>query len=199
MLVKCAVCGTHVPSEVALEVPVGSETHQFCSARCADAERAAKAAPLTKLPRVPRRILVAVDGSGPSVRAVEMAAALAAMTRGEIRLLHAVDFGWLQALGLASPTGPIGLGVSLEEIERRLHADAEAQLDRGRRICEEAAVRVSTCVELRRPLEAILEAAREADLVVMGSRGRGALSGAMLGSLSQRVIGATRTPVLVVH
>ena len=38
-----------------------------------------------------------------------------------------------------------------------------------------------------------------ADLVVMGSRGRGALEGGTLGSLSQRVVSTARTPVLVVH
>jgi nucleotide-binding universal stress UspA family protein len=54
-------------------------------------------------------------------------------------------------------------------------------------------------IETKPPLEAILAAAGEADLVVMGSRGRGALSGTPLGSLSQRVVTSTRTPVLVIH
>jgi nucleotide-binding universal stress UspA family protein len=47
--------------------------------------------------------------------------------------------------------------------------------------------------------QAIVEAAKNADLVVRGSRGRGALSGLVLGSLSHRVLGGMQTPVLVVH
>jgi nucleotide-binding universal stress UspA family protein len=60
-------------------------------------------------------------------------------------------------------------------------------------------VPVSACIEFGPPLEAIVAAAKDADLVVMGSRGRSVLSGAILASLSQRVLGGTRTPVLVVH
>jgi nucleotide-binding universal stress UspA family protein len=37
------------------------------------------------------------------------------------------------------------------------------------------------------------------ELVVMSNRGRGALKALVLGSLSHRVLGGTRTPVLVVH
>jgi nucleotide-binding universal stress UspA family protein len=54
-------------------------------------------------------------------------------------------------------------------------------------------------IEARPPLEAILDAAANVDLIVMGSRGRDALSGASLGSLAQRVITSTQTRVLVVH
>jgi nucleotide-binding universal stress UspA family protein len=49
------------------------------------------------------------------------------------------------------------------------------------------------------PLEAILDAAARADLVVMGSRGREALAASSLGSLAQRVVTAARAPVLIVH
>jgi nucleotide-binding universal stress UspA family protein len=80
-----------------------------------------------------------------------------------------------------------------------LREDAEAQVERCRRVCEAAGVPVATRIELEAPARAIARAADDADLVVMGSRGLGALSGAALGSLSHRVIGATRKPVLVVH
>jgi nucleotide-binding universal stress UspA family protein len=195
MIVECSVCGARVAAEVAVESREAGEVRRFCSARCAGSHATIGAAST-----LPRRLLVAVDGSGPSLRAVEMAAALAAATGGQIRLLHAVDVDWVHLVGAApGGMGPIGIGLRLTEIEAALQREAEAQLAACRRVCERAGVTVAAEVQLARPVEAILHAAREADLVVMGSRGRGALSGAVLGSVSQRVIAGTRTPVLVVH
>jgi nucleotide-binding universal stress UspA family protein len=59
-------------------------------------------------------------------------------------------------------------------------------------------VRHTTAVETGTPLEVISAAARQADLVVLGSRGLGAVSGVVLGSLSHRLLGTTTVPVLVV-
>ena len=200
MLVKCPVCGGHCPTESALEVMVGDDVRRFCSARCAEEVEGGRAVPLPELPSLPKRILVAVDGSGPSLRAAERAASLARMTDGELLLLTAVDPRALRAFDLLSGTSAaIDLGVRPEEVERMLRQDAEAQLERAQRVCRQAGVKFTTRVELEPALEAIRKAAEEADLVVMGSRGMGAVSGAVLGSLSQRVIAACQTPVLVVH
>jgi nucleotide-binding universal stress UspA family protein len=200
MLVKCPVCGAHVPEEVAVEIAPGAQ--RVCSLRCAEvaegeALRAPKVAPLEE---PPRRILVAVDGSGPSLRATRLAVAWARLARGRVVLLHAVDPGLMRLL---PPEGALAgaarLGMRSEEIERSLREDAEAQLEPCRRICEAAGIEHATRIEVEAPARAIAQAAEEADLVVMGSRGLGALSGVALGSLSHRVIAATRKPVLVVH
>jgi nucleotide-binding universal stress UspA family protein len=97
------------------------------------------------------------------------------------------------------PVAGVRLGMAADQIERVLHESMVAQLDRGRRFCERAGVPCTVVIETRPPLEAILAAAADVDLVVMGSRGRGALSSSTLGSHAQRVVTGTRTPVLVVH
>lgn len=201
MLVKCPVCEAHVPRQVAVEATVEGEPRHFCCARCAEEGAPDEAAaPLPPLPELPRRILVAVDGSGPAQRALERAAALARASRGEVCLLTAVDDRLVRALDLLSGAArAVDLGLGPEEVERMLREEAAAQLERGARLCREAGVAFTTRVELRPPLTAIVEAAEEADLLVMGSRGLGALSGAVLGSLSQRAIAAVGKPVLVVH
>ncbi len=191
-----------MPKEVAVEVTADGESYHFCSVRCAGARLAPPVSADQSTPSTlpARRILVAVDGSGPSHRAVEWAAALAAVTLGQVLLLIAIDLNWMQAVGEAPlGVGPLGVGFRMADMERVLREDAEAQLEPCEAICKRLGVTVSSSIELARPVEAILKAAHDVDLVVMGSRGRGAISGAVLGSVSQRVIGGTRTPVLIVH
>ena len=195
MIDKCEVCGAHVPRAVALDVVYAGVPHVYCSAGCADAQVRDV---LPEIPSLPRKILVPVDGSGPSVRATEMAVALAHATQGEIRLLGAVDASWLRALAL-SPVSGTHIGALAEDVERALRESMAAQLDRSRRFCERAGIPCTVVIETRPPLEAILAAAADVDLVVMGSRGRGALSSSTLGSHAQRVVTETATRVLVVH
>ena len=195
MIDKCEVCGAHVPDFVAVEVMHGGARRVFCSAGCADTQMRDV---LPVLPSLPHRILVPVDGSGPSVRASEMAAALAVAAHGEVRLLTAVDPSWLRALAM-DPVAGVRFSILADQVERALHDSAVSQLDRCRRYCDRSGIPCTVVIETRPPLEAILEAAAEVDLVVMGRRGRGARSSSSLGSHAQRVVTGTRTPVLVVH
>ncbi len=201
MLVKCPKCGAHTPAEVTVEALVGGQTVRFCSLGCAQSAEAeaARQAALPPLPEAPRRILVAVDGSGPSLRATELAATLARLSGGRVTLLHAIDPRKLRWLSGVTALADAQLALPPGEVEHGLRKDAEVQLDRCRRVCEAAGVPVAWRIEVEPPLRAIVDAAADADLIVMGSRGRGALSGAALGSLSHRVLGETRKSVVIVH
>jgi nucleotide-binding universal stress UspA family protein len=205
MLIKCPICGAHVPRAVAVETPAGGAREHYCSLRCAamgESQAAPQAAPAAPapLPPVPRRLLVAVDGSGPSLRAVELATSLARACGGRITILHAIDPAPLRLLPLDDGFGgATRLGLDVEQIEARMRRDAEMQLQRCARICRDAQVEYACRIEAKPAVRAIAEAADEADLVVVGSRGLGAFSGAALGSLSHRVIGEVSRPVLVVH
>lgn len=195
MIVKCVTCGAHIPAPITVELTHAGNTLQFCSSRCADQSLPE---PLPELPTVPRRFLVAVDGSGPSVRAVEYATALAKQIGAKVQLLLAIDITALRPLGIRPGSGPDGKARTAA-VEQMLGEDAEAQLARCQRICARAGVPYTMRIETKPPLEAILQLASQADLVVMGSRGRGGLEVGSLGSLSQRVVTESRIPVLVVH
>jgi nucleotide-binding universal stress UspA family protein len=191
-----------VPPEVAVEISGAEGLQRYCSLRCADAaaREAGGGAVPPVVPEFPRRILVAVDGSGPSLRAVAMAASLARASGGTVTLLHAVDPRLLRFLPTETAlAGEARLGLIPDAVERGIREDAESQLALCQRLCEKAGVAATTRVEVAAPVRAIADAAADADLVVIGSRGRGALSGAALGSVSQRLLGATHKPILVVH
>lgn len=60
-------------------------------------------------------------------------------------------------------------------------------------------VPVTTVVAEGAPAAALLEAAKDADLLVVGSRGRGGFTGLLLGSVSQQCASHAACPVVVVR
>jgi len=210
MMVKCPVCGAHVPQETAVECRTPEGPTRYCSLRCAvavETEREkmtgpvaarATAEPAASVPP-PRELVVAVDGSGPSLRAVELAASIARATGGRLVLIHAIDPALVRLLPLDGPfAGATRLGVDIGVLEERLRRDGVRQLEHCGALCEKAGVPYEGRVVMEPPARAIAEAAEKADLVVLGRRGIGAFTGVVLGSVSHRVLGETRKPVLVV-
>ena len=146
---------------------------------------------------VPKRLLVLFDGSGPALRAAAMAGVLAHATGGSVRLLTAIEPMGLYGRGTVSPSGRIAQAI--RAVEEELRTSAEVELERARAACVAAGADCTSEVVFDVPLRAVVAAAGDGDLIVMGSRGLGTVLGAVLGSLSHRVLGATNTPVLVVH
>jgi hypothetical protein len=79
--------------------------------------------------------------------------------------------------------------VPLDDLAAFAHAEAESA---GRRIT------VTTTVASGDPAQALVEIARSAELLVVGTRGHGALVGALLGSVSQAVVRRAPCTVVVV-
>jgi nucleotide-binding universal stress UspA family protein len=135
-------------------------------------------------------ILVGIDGSEHSLKAATVAGDLA-------RCMHA-DV-WVVACFDAVPAylGEPNLGEAIQA-----HMDcAEQNLQAGIRRIGEIDGEVHTQVLQGSPAEAILAAAEvhEADLIVMGTRGLGRLSGLIMGSQSQKVVAHAACPVMLVR
>jgi nucleotide-binding universal stress UspA family protein len=134
-------------------------------------------------------IAVGVDGSPASVAALRFAAEEAALRNTGVLAVYALEVPTVPWPGLMGI-----VGTALEEANRVFgHAVDEAFGDAG------PAVPFERRVEERSPAEALIEAAASADLLVVGSRGRGGFSGLLLGSVSQQVAHHAPCPVAIVR
>jgi nucleotide-binding universal stress UspA family protein len=138
-------------------------------------------------------ILVAIDGSADAEQALAQAIDLAESERSRLTVFSAV----------VTPPPVAYAGVSGNVTANLIHeaeAEAEANL---RAAVERVPDDVSVCTVLSgepvRPALVKQITAGNHDLVVMGSRGRGALRSALLGSVSHYVLHHSPVPVLIVH
>jgi nucleotide-binding universal stress UspA family protein len=139
------------------------------------------------------KILVAVDGSDISLRAVKYAVRLAGKLAKPAKLfLVAVDAEPFP--GVESRIGKTAMAQIHAESHERMLAPARKALARS-------AIEVREMAVVGEPAEAILAAAKagKVDLLVMGSHGRGSVKGILLGSVSSKVIAQTELPVTIVR
>lgn len=137
-------------------------------------------------------ILIAVDGSPSAQEAVDFGLELAAeqdATATFVLVAPAVD---------VLPAGGFGVTVAVPHTPTE---DEGAPLDAVREQAEQQGVRAHTRLLKGDPVDEIVAYADliDADLIVVGSRGHGALASALLGSVSRGVLREARRPVLVVR
>lgn len=134
-------------------------------------------------------ILVGVDGSQPSIEALRWAARQAVLTQDE--LVAMVSWEWPTSFGWA-PTFPADFSPA-SDAERVLQ-DA---VDTVRPDFPQLKVRTSV-VEGRAAM-VLIEASKDADLLVVGSRGHGEFAGMLIGSVSEHCVTNAACPVVVVR
>lgn len=138
-------------------------------------------------------LLIPVDGSDYSLKAVDYAAyrARESKTPIEVHLLNV-------QMALASVN--VKLFVSAESLESYYrdegHRALEAPLDRAK----SAGLNVTSHIGVGDPAKIIIDyvADKKADEIVMGSHGRGALAGAFVGSVAQKVVHLSPVPVVLI-
>jgi nucleotide-binding universal stress UspA family protein len=138
-------------------------------------------------------ILVAIDGSPDADRALEQAIDLAESEHARLTLFCAV----------VSPHTVAYLSVS-GEVAAILARDAETHAETVLRTAREGVpddVPVTTVLSSAPVRPSLLDQIKNGrhDLVAMGSRGRGALRSALLGSVSRHILHHSPIPVLIVH
>jgi nucleotide-binding universal stress UspA family protein len=134
-----------------------------------------------------RRIVVGIDGSDASRDALRWALAHASETGTEV---HAIAV-WHQPLQF----GANALG---RTPAKDFEDEAHAWLERAIHESGESGQAVHAHTERGDPSTLLLDHALRADLLVVGNRGRGALAGAVLGSVALRVAHHAQCPVVLV-
>lgn len=135
------------------------------------------------------RIGLAVDASSEARRALAAAGVLAREVVRPLEMITVMEPPHYALGGLLSPLSPD---------QYREFKEAEA-----RRVLDEAAALVPDQVSVEprllhgEPAEALAEAGEDLDLLIVGSRGYGPAKGAMLGSVSARLMASAPCPVLV--
>jgi nucleotide-binding universal stress UspA family protein len=138
-------------------------------------------------------VVVGVDGSEESVAALRWAADYAKAAGATVQALiawHYPDVAGAAPVGHAPP--PIR-----HESEDRIRATLDQAV---RQVYPDpAGAGVQTRLAYGHPSQALVEASKEASLLVVGSRGQGAFTGMLLGSVSMHCVTSASCPVTVVR
>jgi nucleotide-binding universal stress UspA family protein len=139
------------------------------------------------------RIVAGVDGSSSSMSALRWAVRQAGLTGAAVDAViawsypaNAGGYGW-------APTGMEGSFDFKENAEKTLADAISSTVDPG------SAVKVRALVAEGLPAQMLLDASDGADLLVVGSRGHGGFTEAVLGSVSQHCVHHAHCPVVVIR
>jgi nucleotide-binding universal stress UspA family protein len=138
-----------------------------------------------------QRILVPSDFSAPSDMALEYAHMLARRFGAELMVVHVVE----EPFPISSDLYP----TELAAYRGRLIDEAKSELAKAVGSLTDITLRTEILVgpTTRRILEAATEFG--ADLIVMGTRGRGGIATFFMGSVAERVVRMADCPVMAVH
>jgi nucleotide-binding universal stress UspA family protein len=145
-----------------------------------------------------KNILVAVDGSQASTRALEAATDLAATHSGKLHILHVVR-------EMQVPLTP-GLMDAYEKLQRQrqdlLTSAGEQLINQAKRTAESKGIEtVESDIGAGDPASAIVDyaARNKCDLIVIGHRGHGPIEHLLMGSVSRKVTNTAKTNCLIIR
>lgn len=138
-------------------------------------------------------VVVGVDGSEVSQRATEVAFAEASARGAELIAVHT----WMDMQVQASLAGLAAAQQQWDEVERE---QTELLIERIKPLAEQYPdVPVKKVITRDRPVRALAETSEGAQLLVVGSHGRGGFKGMLLGSTSRALLQSAPCPMMVVR
>ena len=136
-----------------------------------------------------RFIVVGVDGSEPSLKALRWAAQQARLTGATLRVLTtwevATGTGWVPTFPVDYDPQAVARQALDEAVTETLGADPDVAVER--------------IVKEGHAAPVLLAAAKDADLLVVGSHGHGAFTGMLIGSVSEHLVRHAPCAIVGVH
>jgi hypothetical protein len=144
----------------------------------------------SKRGRLMRKIVVGTDGSEAALDALRWAYDEARLAHAELVVVHSWEYPYTDGTGTV-------------DLRKKMRHDAASQLDAdtarlATRAAADGVVVVTRLLE-KLAAQALVEEGADADLIVVGSRGRGGLSSLLLGSVSRAVVQHSPCPVAVIR
>ena len=148
------------------------------------------------------RILIAYDGSEPSKHALDQGVSLANLTSSEVTILSVVPTVMMPVFSEAGMGAPVSTAQQMADYHEEMREYYSNSLEK---VSEDIGgdypdLKVETMLLEGRPSQTIVDVAEDNDfdLIVIGSRGIGGITGWILGSTSRRVVESCTVPVLVI-
>ena len=139
-------------------------------------------------------IAVAVDGSAESDAAVRWAAREALLREADVTFVHVVA-----SVVVTWPVGYLRASFAEWQEENAQHAIEQAQKIFAAEVGNGKLPVVKAQVLHDNVASGLVAASRDSEMIVAGSRGLGAISGTLLGSISRALLHHARCPVAIVH
>jgi len=149
------------------------------------------------------KILIAYDGSESSKHALNQGVSLAKLTDSDVTILSVIPRITMPLLPAeGAGVSPASIAQTSPEFQQEMKKFYTESLEKAAEDVEEKYPNIDVVTKLMegRPSSIIVEISEEGnyDLIVIGSRGLGGISGLILGSTSRRVVETCTIPVLVV-
>jgi nucleotide-binding universal stress UspA family protein len=140
-------------------------------------------------------IVLGVDGSEGAKAALRFGLEEAKLRQSTLRVVHTWQFGYIGGLGFGGYS-PVA-AVDSSEVRRAAEGVLDAALDES--VSDADGVGIERSVVEGDAATVLVDESRNADLLVVGSRGHGGFAGLLLGSVSQQCAHHAACPVVIVH
>ncbi|NLL80673.1 MAG: universal stress protein [Tissierellia bacterium] len=143
-----------------------------------------------------KKILVPIDGSEPSKRALKLAVEIAEKMGSSIKVINVISPIVSQSVYAYTVAAD---RTNLEEAMKIKNRNSQKIIEETIEPYKDSPVEITSTTILGHPAEEIIREAEDEEysLIVMGSRGLGAFSRTLLGSVSDKVVYHSRVSVLI--